>query len=230
MGYEFDIIEISRRRFSNEPRIYAVLTNCERTLHSSNRYIRENRYSRFLQLEHTEGGHTDERERRRRRLFAVRMVRGVSGSGDVLLWICRIRRRGYYRWKRVVYIINPFCLATRRIRRRANNIIYRPRYLLLFRVRPRVCDNIGEEAKKPTRDIPLAIVISLFIITSSYCSVAVVLTLMWPYYKQVTRERVFICYGRDYVCKKKKRNRSRRILVYSVKLLAACRLTNVGTT
>lgn len=43
----------------------------------------------------------------------------------------------------------------------------------------------GEEAKRPTRDIPLAIVISLSIITLSYCSVAIILTLMWPYYNQV---------------------------------------------
>jgi hypothetical protein len=31
----------------------------------------------------------------------------------------------------------------------------------------------------------LAIVISLSIITLSYCSVAIILTLMWPYYYQV---------------------------------------------
>lgn len=43
----------------------------------------------------------------------------------------------------------------------------------------------GEEAKNPTRDIPLAIVISLFIITLAYCSVAIIMTLMWPYYDQV---------------------------------------------
>ncbi|XP_050528684.1 high affinity cationic amino acid transporter 1-like isoform X2 [Daktulosphaira vitifoliae] len=42
----------------------------------------------------------------------------------------------------------------------------------------------GEEAKKPTRDIPLSIVISLVVITTSYCSLATVLTLMWPYYDQ----------------------------------------------
>ncbi|XP_008187866.1 cationic amino acid transporter 2 isoform X1 [Acyrthosiphon pisum] len=42
----------------------------------------------------------------------------------------------------------------------------------------------GEEAKRPTKDIPLAIVISLSIITLSYCSVAIILTLIWPYYKQ----------------------------------------------
>ncbi|VVC45896.1 Hypothetical protein CINCED_3A021817 [Cinara cedri] len=42
----------------------------------------------------------------------------------------------------------------------------------------------GEEAKRPTKDIPLAIVLSLAIITSSYCGIAIVLTLMWPYYDQ----------------------------------------------
>ncbi|XP_050543776.1 cationic amino acid transporter 3 isoform X2 [Daktulosphaira vitifoliae] len=42
----------------------------------------------------------------------------------------------------------------------------------------------GEEAKKPKRDIPLAIILSLTIITLAYCSVSTVLTLMWPYYDQ----------------------------------------------
>ncbi|XP_025199416.1 cationic amino acid transporter 2-like [Melanaphis sacchari] len=42
----------------------------------------------------------------------------------------------------------------------------------------------GEETKNPKRTIPLAIVLSLFFVTLAYCSVASVLTLMWPYYDQ----------------------------------------------
>lgn len=42
----------------------------------------------------------------------------------------------------------------------------------------------GEEAKKPKRDIPLAIILSLTIITFAYCCISSVLTLMWPYYDQ----------------------------------------------
>uniref|UniRef100_A0A2H8U154 Low affinity cationic amino acid transporter 2 n=1 Tax=Melanaphis sacchari TaxID=742174 RepID=A0A2H8U154_9HEMI len=42
----------------------------------------------------------------------------------------------------------------------------------------------GEEAKKPKRDIPLAIILSLTIITFAYCCISSVLTLMWPYYNQ----------------------------------------------
>ena len=43
----------------------------------------------------------------------------------------------------------------------------------------------GEEAINPKRNIPIAIVGSLIIIMISYFSVAVVLTMMWPYYDQV---------------------------------------------
>lgn len=48
----------------------------------------------------------------------------------------------------------------------------------------------GEEAKRPKRDIPLSIVLSLVIIFVSYFSIATVLTMMWPYYLQVSP---FIC-------------------------------------
>ncbi|XP_008184790.2 high affinity cationic amino acid transporter 1 [Acyrthosiphon pisum] len=42
----------------------------------------------------------------------------------------------------------------------------------------------GEETKNPKRDIPLAILASLFLSTIAYCGVASVLTFMWPYYLQ----------------------------------------------
>ena len=46
----------------------------------------------------------------------------------------------------------------------------------------------GEEAKDPKRNIPVAIVASLIIIMLSYFSVAVILTMMWPYYDQVPQK------------------------------------------
>lgn len=49
----------------------------------------------------------------------------------------------------------------------------------------------GEETKNPKRDIPLAIVASLFLSTIAYCGVATVLTLMWPYYSQVCFRHIY---------------------------------------
>lgn len=53
----------------------------------------------------------------------------------------------------------------------------------------------GEEAKNPKRDIPLSIVVSLAIIFVSYFSIATVLTMMWPYYLQVSTPTTNICIG-----------------------------------
>lgn len=43
----------------------------------------------------------------------------------------------------------------------------------------------GEEAKNPKRNIPMSILISLFVVFLSYFGVSLVLTMMWPYYLQV---------------------------------------------
>ena len=43
----------------------------------------------------------------------------------------------------------------------------------------------GEEAKKPQRNLALAIVFSLAIIFLVFLSTSTVLTMMWPYYDQV---------------------------------------------
>lgn len=43
----------------------------------------------------------------------------------------------------------------------------------------------GEEARNPSRDVPLSILISMTIITLAYLGISIVLTLMVPYYLQV---------------------------------------------
>jgi len=44
----------------------------------------------------------------------------------------------------------------------------------------------GEEAKTPQRSIPLSLLLSLSFVTVAYIGISVVLTMMVPYYLQVT--------------------------------------------
>lgn len=92
----------------------------------------------------------------------------TTGTYTPILYIFKIKK--WLIWRMLDYNNNISYLIIFHI---INNVF-------IFRV-----NILGEEAKRPTKDIPLAIVISLFIITFSYCSVAVILTLMWPYYNQV---------------------------------------------
>lgn len=49
-----------------------------------------------------------------------------------------------------------------------------------------IISTTGEEAKNPKRTIPLAIALTLLVVTSVYFGISSVTTLIWPYYLQVS--------------------------------------------
>ncbi|XP_050434312.1 high affinity cationic amino acid transporter 1-like [Adelges cooleyi] len=53
----------------------------------------------------------------------------------------------------------------------------------------------GDETKNPKRTIPLALVISLLFTTTVYFAIAVVMTLMWPYYDHDSNAPLPVIYG-----------------------------------